>query len=114
MEEMTKKDFKIMGILGLSIMLLGLLVSTYFGIWGGNKGITKVAAFLGMSAMVLGLLAIAALLLYGIYCIYFFPWKVAKNRNHKQKEAIFVLNLCLGWTFLGWVIALVWANTSQG
>jgi hypothetical protein len=41
--------------------------------------------------------------------IYFLPTIVGwKKRN---REAIFILNFCLGWTFLGWVIALVWAKT---
>jgi hypothetical protein len=26
---------------------------------------------------------------------------------------IFVLNILLGWTFLGWVVALVWSFTAQ-
>jgi len=28
-------------------------------------------------------------------------------------DAILILNLFLGWTFLGWVIALVWAFTNR-
>jgi len=30
-------------------------------------------------------------------------------RNKHNKLAIFLINLLLGWTFIGWVIALVWA-----
>jgi hypothetical protein len=41
--------------------------------------------------------------------IYFTPWLVALFREHRHRLAIFVLNLFLGWTLLGWVGALVWA-----
>ena len=43
--------------------------------------------------------------------IYFLPAIVANRK--KNCDAIFVLNLFLGWTFLGWVIALVWAMTTE-
>jgi Superinfection immunity protein len=43
---------------------------------------------------------------------YFLPWIVAGTRNHHNRGAIFVLNVLLGWTFVGWVIALVWACTT--
>jgi hypothetical protein len=33
-------------------------------------------------------------------------------RKHPNAGAIAVLNLLLGWTFIGWVIALVWSFTS--
>jgi hypothetical protein len=39
--------------------------------------------------------------------IYFLPSII--GRNHKQLSSILALNLLLGWTFVGWVIALVWA-----
>jgi len=45
--------------------------------------------------------------------IYFAPWLVAHDRGHLNQGAIFVLNLCLGWTLIGWVAALVWACTKQ-
>lgn len=40
---------------------------------------------------------------------YFLPTLVAISRQRKNKMSIFVLNFFLGWTFIGWVIALVWA-----
>jgi hypothetical protein len=39
--------------------------------------------------------------------VYFIPTIVARGK--KNFKAIFVLNLLAGWTFVGWVIALVWA-----
>ena len=43
--------------------------------------------------------------------IYFVPSLIAVNRRHHNSTAIFVLNLCLGWSFIGWVVSLVWALT---
>ncbi len=42
---------------------------------------------------------------------YFFPSIVAAARRKKNLGAIFALNLLLGWTFIAWVIALVWSLT---
>jgi hypothetical protein len=44
-----------------------------------------------------------------IFTIYFLPFLIAFIRSHIDSLAIFVLNLFLGWTFFGWVVALVWA-----
>lgn len=44
--------------------------------------------------------------------IYFFPAFAASSRRHRNRAAIFMLNLLLGWTFIGWVAALVWAYTN--
>lgn len=41
--------------------------------------------------------------------IYFMPAIVAGIAKHKHQDGILVLNLFLGWTGIGWVIALVWA-----
>ena len=41
--------------------------------------------------------------------VYFVPTIVAKLRNHHNTVAIFLVNLFLGWSLLGWVAALVWA-----
>ena len=43
---------------------------------------------------------------------YFLPALVANHRKHPQGNAIFLLNLLLGWTLLGWIAALVWSATA--
>ncbi len=48
-------------------------------------------------------------LLLGIIVLYFLPTIIATTRKHSNAVSIFVLNLFLGWTFLGWVIALIWS-----
>jgi ABC-type transport system involved in cytochrome c biogenesis permease component len=45
--------------------------------------------------------------------IYFLPTIVSLSRAHRNGLAIFVLNLLLGWTGLGWIAALVWSCTSD-
>lgn len=55
----------------------------------------------------LGLLEILLVVL--IFTVYFLPTLIAFLRQHKNKPAIFLLNLLLGWTILGWVISLVWS-----
>lgn len=50
------------------------------------------------------------LILWGLaIALYFLPWIVAHRRAHHQLMSIALLNLFLGWTLLGWVLALVWS-----
>jgi len=49
------------------------------------------------------------LLVVIIFVFYFLPTLIAFLRQHKNKLAIFLLNLLLGWTILGWVVSLVWS-----
>jgi hypothetical protein len=44
-----------------------------------------------------------------IFAVYFLPSLIAFSRQHKNRIAIFLLNLLLGWTVLGWVGSLVWS-----
>ena len=48
-------------------------------------------------------------LLVIIAVVYFAPTIIAVRGDHKNQGAIAVLNLLLGWTFLGWVAAMVWS-----
>lgn len=54
--------------------------------------------------MVLGLI--------GLF-IYFVPSLNARSRRHTATSAIFLLNLTLGWTFLFWVLSMVWSVTQD-
>ncbi len=46
--------------------------------------------------------------------IYFMPTIIAYYSNHKRILPIFLLNLFLGWTIIGWVGALVWSVIKGG
>ena len=45
--------------------------------------------------------------------IYFTPTIVAVVRKPGNIGGIFLLNLLAGWTFLGWVVSLLWAVLAQ-
>jgi len=44
-----------------------------------------------------------------VFATYFLPLIVAVRRWHRDTTAIGMLTLFLGWTIIGWVIALTWA-----
>lgn len=44
--------------------------------------------------------------------LYILPTLIACLRNHHQAAAIFIVNLFLGWTFIGWVVALAMSMTA--
>ena len=48
-----------------------------------------------------------------VLAFYFIPSLIAATRSGKRRSAIFVLNIFLGWTLVGWVVALVWALTDD-
>ncbi len=60
--------------------------------------------------------AIAGLVIAGLVVlyIYFIPAIVASNRGHKSALGIFILNLVFGWSFFGWIVALIWACSNTG
>jgi hypothetical protein len=41
--------------------------------------------------------------------IYFVPAIVAIIRHTRNVTGILLLNILVGWTFVGWIIALVWS-----
>jgi len=45
-----------------------------------------------------------------IVVTYFLPTIMAVVRRHPSGVAIYLLNLFLGWTLIGWVAALVWSS----
>ena len=59
----------------------------------------------GDTATILFLLLLAV-------AVYFIPNWIASARKHPNVNAIFITNLLLGWTFVGWVVALIWSLTA--
>jgi len=56
--------------------------------------------------------ALLALVLgFGVVMLYFLPFALAKWRKHPASDGILVVNLLLGWTVLGWIVALAWAGS---
>ena len=43
---------------------------------------------------------------------YFLPTVIALARGHHNGFAIFLTNLLLAWTFIGWLVALIWSCTA--
>jgi hypothetical protein len=43
------------------------------------------------------------------FVMYFLPSIVALARSKRDIAGIILLNFFLGWTMIGWVVALVWA-----
>jgi len=43
------------------------------------------------------------------FVMYFLPSIIAFARSKRDTAAIVLLNFFLGWTVIGWVVALVWA-----
>jgi hypothetical protein len=77
------------------------------------------------AAVILGLIVILKILpalieamgiglfLVILFVPYWLPTIIAFVRQQPSKWGILALNLLLGWTFLGWVVALVWALSSN-
>jgi hypothetical protein len=51
------------------------------------------------------------LLLFGLL-VWITPGLIANARRHHNRGAIWAVTLLAGWTFLGWLIAFVWAFTN--
>jgi hypothetical protein len=45
---------------------------------------------------------------------YFIPSIIAFLRKHENAVPLFLVNIFLGWTLIGWIICLVWALTGSG
>jgi hypothetical protein len=80
------------------VRFLVLLFLASYGIAMGNQGQLN-----GFGNLV----ALSAL--FTVPALYLLPTYEAWNRKHENLMALGLLNLFLGWTFIGWVGAMVWA-----
>ena len=90
------------------------IVSSYIVLYILNKlDYLKVfdKVFYNIIIACLSILSILFILL--LICIpillYFIPYLVAYNKKHINTNAILILNIFLGWTLIGWVVALIWS-----
>ena len=44
---------------------------------------------------------------------YFLPTLIAASKDHTDSVAVFLVNALLGWTVIGWGVALVWSYTDR-
>ncbi|PBJ02113.1 superinfection immunity protein [Pseudomonas sp. ACN5] len=51
-------------------------------------------------------------LLVVAFVAYFLPTFIASKRNHPNGNSIGLLNIFLGWTFIGWLAALIWSASA--
>jgi len=53
--------------------------------------------------------------LFVLFCVavYIFPLLLASHRDCKALAGIVIVNLFLGWTFVGWVVVLAWAAIGE-
>ena len=67
----------------------------------------------GSMVQFIPIILVVLLLALLILALYFTPTIIAVKRNHLQKTAIILINVLLGWSFIGWVIALIWSVTKE-
>ena len=48
-----------------------------------------------------------------IFGAYFLPSINAYSKKKRNKGAVLTLNFFLGWTVIGWIVALIWSTTND-
>jgi hypothetical protein len=48
-----------------------------------------------------------------LFIMYWLPTIIAIARQAHSALGVFILNFLLGWTILGWIIALVWSLAAE-
>ncbi len=61
-----------------------------------------------LSMGIVGIVILVVLAIIGLI-IYFIPTTVARKNKSPNKVAVILLNIFLGWSLIGWIIALVLA-----
>ena len=84
---------------------IGLVVLIFFGLVG-------LAALDGERFGPPLLVIVTIILVIAGFLLYFLPMIIAMVRHHRQIVPIILLNIFVGWTFIGWVAALIWASAA--
>lgn len=88
-----------MWVIGIALAVVAAAVAfIYFGEEAIVASMPAVFLWLGFAVVALAFLV-----------VYFLPAVIAMNYRVRRSGAITTMNLLLGWTFIGWALALVWA-----
>lgn len=60
-----------------------------------------------------GPIEVGIIIVFFVLPLHFLPTIIAFSKNTENKNAIFLLNLFLGWTFIFWVITMVMALSNK-
>jgi hypothetical protein len=99
LEERTMSD-DTQRVVGIFILCGLLIVGFYLG--GGPANLDDTGGIEGL------------ILTAFLFTVYLLPVILATGRHHNDAAAIFALNLILGWTVIGWFLALLWSLTGSG
>jgi hypothetical protein len=58
-------------------------------------------------------MVVTTAILIVVAVVHFVPTIIAVRRQSKNRIGVFLLNLLLGWTIIGWFAALVWALSGE-
>jgi type VI protein secretion system component VasK len=75
----------------------------------GMRTLSSALAFAQFDGSVFVVLFLCAAALF----IYLFPSLMAIKRDAAGRAGVIVVNLFLGWTLIGWVVALAWAASGE-
>jgi Ca2+/H+ antiporter len=53
------------------------------------------------------------ILLIVVVVIYLLPTLIAYGREHPRRQEIAVINICIGWTLIGWIVVFLWAALAR-
>ena len=93
------------------LLVISFAAAIFFGVLSdyGVPYVENIGQFSGSIFMLLFLLIGFVIKLV----IYLIPFLISMGRNGRSTTLIFVLNFFMGWTVIGWIIALIWAFLSQ-
>ncbi len=75
-----------------------------------NRTATKKKADADAAAGAVGIMI--GMICFGAF-VYLVPTMIAVMRGHANTGPIVIVNIILGWTMIGWVVALAWAFSNQ-
>lgn len=110
-EDVTWQSWATLGCAFLTAMLLVLLLNLQIN----NRDVPQIDVPVAVPDGVPALQAVIAFWMFiGIgISFYVTPTIVAVLRKHKNTASIAVVNCLLGWTVVGYVVALAWAFTAE-